>query len=90
MSDEYTWQQRWARGGARLTDDWRQYYRANISGYSKLDDEYEGLQAFFAKKKISAHELAIKGGKLFVQMDELTKHVPLPKDSDGIVRGPPS
>jgi hypothetical protein len=88
---EYTWQQRWALGGARLRDDWRQFLRATVPKYAEVDDAYETLQALHKKKKISSHTLAIKGGELLVQMDELGSHVILPHDEDGVVRkGPPT
>lgn len=89
MSQEYTWQQRWALAGAQPRGDWRQFFRATIPGYDHLDDEYEALQKLHKAKKISSHTLAIKGGAMLAQMDELTKDVLLPKDSDGVVRGGP-
>ena len=88
MSREYTWQQRWALGGARSREDWRRYLRNTVPDYAKVDDRYEALQALYTKNKISADTLAIKGGKCIEKMDELSKpHLPEPPI---LGKGPPT
>ncbi len=87
---EETWQQRWARGGARVRADWLRFFRVTIPGYAELDDEYEALQTLYAEGAISEQTLAVKAGALLENLDALSRpHVLRHKKGSGVIKDPP-
>ncbi len=70
---EETWESRWARHGARVREDWRQYFRATIPDYVYYDDKYQVLLNLHAKGRISDGSLAKIGGRCLKTLHLLEK-----------------